>query len=769
MALAKFEDTVLQSDSGRAYAGIVVEALSGGEPVQLYRDAGGSEPASQITTNANGLFTFWVGEGTYTIRYSLGGVTLASQAGVEIYNLVKAVDLADEEGAENVGVATGDTLQDFLDTLDQASTQKVNADAIGVSGSDANMGTTPGTILSDNATAKQWFQESEAAIEAAQVEINRTVFVDRYGVGLDWDDDWGPAFTAASNAAGAGGTVLAFKRYTLLTEPFIQDGVTIRGPWTQPDEILPSTSADYDGRNGTIFIGSAAGLADGLNVNSSCAWEGLTIMPQGLDLPFANATAAAAGVAAFAGTAFNVAGPGATFRNLLILGFNKAIYSGGFERVRCIGVRGDCTNGIDIRGAYDIPEVVDCQFWPYTTVHQTWTTNALLRRTGTAFYGESVNDWMRWVRCFSYGYYRGFKASGVNTVTFMFCGADNTSTGGIGDHTGSIGFALDGTCVEPRWIGCQTAAQEIGYSYYNAGGNHGTMAFCEAWACSGAGLQVGSGCLTVIGGVMRSSPSGIGINNLATGTDHVNVVGTHFENLQTGMYNASPSSILRHDKCTFSGVSVQIVNAYTSTIASAASIVPNGTDFNYTLTGTTNVGSISSPARYAGRGPITLTTTSSLSILVGGNIKLKDNVNYAMVAGDALSVVSDGTNWNEVSRSKNSAWVSTFVPTISSTGGPITTSTASCQYKRDGATVHFSLSISVTTNGTGAGTLRATLPFSSSGLDNVFVGRDRGVGGKALTATLIAGGNTLDIKNYDNTYPAADGSFIMITGTYRAS
>lgn len=165
MALAKFEDTVLQSDSGRAYAGIVVEALSGGEPVQLYRDAGGSEPASQITTNANGLFTFWVGEGTYTIRYSLGGVTLGSQAGVEIYNLVKAADLADEEGAENVGVATGDTLQQFLDTLDQTSTQKANADAIGVSGADANMGTTPGTILSDNGTAKQWFQESEAAID----------------------------------------------------------------------------------------------------------------------------------------------------------------------------------------------------------------------------------------------------------------------------------------------------------------------------------------------------------------------------------------------------------------------------------------------------------------------------------------------------------------------------------------------------------------------------------------------------------------------------
>lgn len=42
---------------------------------------------------------------------------------------------------------------------------KANASAIGTTESASDMGTTPGTILSDNGTAKQWFQESEAAIE----------------------------------------------------------------------------------------------------------------------------------------------------------------------------------------------------------------------------------------------------------------------------------------------------------------------------------------------------------------------------------------------------------------------------------------------------------------------------------------------------------------------------------------------------------------------------------------------------------------------------
>lgn len=42
---------------------------------------------------------------------------------------------------------------------------KANASALGTDDSANDMGTTPGTILSDNGTAKDWFQESEAAIE----------------------------------------------------------------------------------------------------------------------------------------------------------------------------------------------------------------------------------------------------------------------------------------------------------------------------------------------------------------------------------------------------------------------------------------------------------------------------------------------------------------------------------------------------------------------------------------------------------------------------
>lgn len=68
-----------------------------------------------------------------------------------------------ETGADNAKVMTPLRVKQALDSQ---AIGKANATAVGVSGSASNMGTTPGSILSDNGTAKQWFQESETAIEA---------------------------------------------------------------------------------------------------------------------------------------------------------------------------------------------------------------------------------------------------------------------------------------------------------------------------------------------------------------------------------------------------------------------------------------------------------------------------------------------------------------------------------------------------------------------------------------------------------------------------
>lgn len=457
--------------------------------------------------------------------------------------------------------------------------------------------------------------DAEAVARTVRDKLRETVSIEDFAPpGLAWNADWTGVFTKAAVSVGPGGIVRANGRYTLFGNPYIPFGVSVVGPYTCPDQIRITDGSDYDSRNGVVFIRPTS---TGVNVNGDGGWEGLIIMREGLDLPFANAAAAAAGVAAFAGTAFNAAGPGATFRNLLILGFNKAIYSGGQERLRCVGIRGDCTNGIDVRAAYDIPEIEDCHFWPYTTVHQSWTTNALLRRTGTAFYGEGVNDWMRWVRCFSFGYFRGFHGRNVNTVTFFLCGADNTSTAGVGDHAGSIGFVIDGICEDPRWIACQAAAQEVGFFYGN-NGKHGTMAFCEAWACSVAGLDRRSGNLTVTGGVLRGAGYGI-LNEHAT--DFLSYSQVRFNNIVTKPVHSTvtTSGVRDHGGNDYGdwpvGDSPVTNTVVIASIPSADPLLLPATGDEFIVTGTVGHGTIS--GMWAGR-KVTLIYTGALQVSDGG-------------------------------------------------------------------------------------------------------------------------------------------------------
>lgn len=68
-----------------------------------------------------------------------------------------------EAGSDN---ATTMTPLRTKQAIDSQIIGKAQASAIGVPGHQNNMGTTPGSILSPNGTAKQWFEESEAAIEA---------------------------------------------------------------------------------------------------------------------------------------------------------------------------------------------------------------------------------------------------------------------------------------------------------------------------------------------------------------------------------------------------------------------------------------------------------------------------------------------------------------------------------------------------------------------------------------------------------------------------
>jgi len=605
---------------------------------------------------------------------------------------------------------------------------------------------------------------------ALQVHLDDLAF----GGPADETGDSSPALTAAITrllSVTGGGLVRITGRRRFAASVTIHNGIVLEGESAQHGQIYPSSDGN---RGATLILDPAATFL----VRNGAGARNLMVKRDGLAYGITSAQVAST----FTGTAFTLATNTGDhiFENLDILGFEYAVKSQDTttvgpaaqnNRTRIFNVHGDCINGIWLHNAYDVPYIDKVHFWPYVTVGSVAEAgDAQLKRSGAFIKLTGKNDWTKVTNSFSFGYAVGCQVTDGHSVTFLNVSHDHPP----GSTDGSKGYLFDGDASEIRVIGGQVAGKQYGAHVYctTSSGRLGvTFSSTNIWVTTTNAIRIQGGSVQVIGGSLRNdptAPNGIGIKNENTGTAEVSIIGVDFAGLATAIENQAATSILRYRNCTFRNVNVQIANAYMPSLASAATLVPNGVDEVMAVTGTTNFGTISGPQRYAGR-RLTLNIASALTVLVGGNIRLKDNVNFAMAAGDTLTVMSDGTNWYEVARAQVNAWVTSFVPSISATTGTITTSSATCQYRREGALMVFSMNIVITTNGTGAGTLRATLPFSAaSGNDAVFVGRDRGVGGKSLTATLIAGGSTIDIKNYDNSYPAADGSIIMVSGAYRA-
>jgi hypothetical protein len=118
----------------------------------------------------------------------------------------------------------------------------------------------------------------------------------------------------------------------------------------------------------------------------------------------------------------------------------------------------------------------------------------------------------------------------------------------------------------------------------------------------------------------------------------------------------------------------------------------------------------------------------------------------------------------------NSAW-QTFVPVITAQSGTITTSSATGRYRQDGKKVYIQIAVTITTNGTGAGDIRATLPSGPgnvTGDDYFGIGRDTILGG-VLVGQFGVGSQVCFIKKYDDTYPGADTAVLELSGFYEVA
>jgi hypothetical protein len=108
----------------------------------------------------------------------------------------------------------------------------------------------------------------------------------------------------------------------------------------------------------------------------------------------------------------------------------------------------------------------------------------------------------------------------------------------------------------------------------------------------------------------------------------------------------------------------------------------------------------------------------------------------------------------------------TWTPTISASSGSITTSSVGyAVYRLINRTVFFSISITVTTNGTGAGFLRFTPPTGSPQYGGNFTARN-GTSGVGLIATVATAGSQVLISTTAGAYPVADGQTVVCQGFY---
>lgn len=137
-------------------------------------------------------------------------------------------------------------------------------------------------------------------------------------------------------------------------------------------------------------------------------------------------------------------------------------------------------------------------------------------------------------------------------------------------------------------------------------------------------------------------------------------------------------------------------------------------------------------------------------------------------ANDDVSIVVGGAGGGVLKQSYPTNWT-TYTPTVSAGSGSITTSSATGRYMKIGKIVNIEIQVTITTNGTGATSIIVGLPFTSASFPYILAGRETGVSGKMLQGRITSATSIVDIFNYDNTYPAVDGSIIIISGVYESA
>jgi hypothetical protein len=114
-----------------------------------------------------------------------------------------------------------------------------------------------------------------------------------------------------------------------------------------------------------------------------------------------------------------------------------------------------------------------------------------------------------------------------------------------------------------------------------------------------------------------------------------------------------------------------------------------------------------------------------------------------------------------------------YTPVVTAESGSLTTiSSEQGRWTKLGLVIFFKAGFTVTTNGTGAGSLLVTLPAISASTGATQILNGRRVNGATIEACVVSvglGASTCQIHKYDGTYPGGSGTGIAVTGFYQSA